>query len=150
MEYLKRILLVEDDPNDIELTISALKEHNLANDVVIAHDGLEGLDYLYRRGNFAGHPEGNPVVIMLDLKLPKLNGLQVLEKIKSDARFKAIPIVILTSSRQGPDLEEAYRLGANAYVVKPVIFTEFVQVVKEIGVFWALVNEPPPDSFRRE
>ena len=144
METLKRILLVEDDPNDIELTIGALSEHNLANEIVIARDGVEALDYLYRRGDFASRSDGNPIVILLDLKMPKLDGLQVLRQLKSDEELRFIPIVILTSSRESRDLEECYRLGVNAYVVKPVRFTEFVDAVKGISVFWVLINELPP------
>ncbi|MBI5030863.1 MAG: response regulator [Chloroflexi bacterium] len=149
MENLKRILLVEDDPNDIELTLTSLNEHNLANDVVIARDGVEALDYLYRRGAFAQRPEGNPVVVLLDLKLPRLGGIQVLKQVKADEELCTVPVVILTSSREDRDLNECYKLGVNAYVVKPVRFTEFVQVVKQIGVFWVLINEPPKGSVKR-
>ena len=150
METLKRILLVEDDPNDIELTIGALRECNLANEIVIARDGVEALDYLYRRGNFASHPDGNPIVILLDLKMPKLDGFQVLRQLKSDEELRFIPVVVLTSSRESRDLEECYRLGVNAYVVKPVRFIEFVEAVKGLGVFWALINEPPPASVKKQ
>jgi CheY-like chemotaxis protein len=150
METLKRILLVEDDPNDIELTIGALRECNLANEIVIARDGVEALDYLYRRGNFASHPDGNPIVILLDLKMPKLDGFQVLRRLKSDEELRFIPIVVLTSSRESRDLEECYRLGVNAYVVKPVRFTEFVEAVKGLGVFWALINEPLSASVKKQ
>ena len=149
MEKLKRILLVEDDPKDVELILSALSEHNLANEVVVARDGVEALDYLYRREAFALRPDGNPVVILLDLKMPRLNGLQVLTQLKSDEQMRVIPVVILTSSRESPDLEKCYKLGVNAYVVKPVRFTEFVEAVKKIGGFWALINEPPPGSMKR-
>jgi CheY-like chemotaxis protein len=149
MEIIKRILLVEDDPKDIELTLDALSENNLANEIVVARDGVEALDYLYRRSTFAQRPEGNPVVILLDIKMPRLDGLQVLKQLKADEQMRLIPIVILTSSRESRDLEECYRLGVNAYVVKPVRFTEFVEAVKEIGVFWALINEPPPGSLER-
>jgi CheY-like chemotaxis protein len=144
MAALKCILLVEDDPKDIELTIAALSDHTLANEVVVARDGVEALDYLYRRGAFASRPDGNPVVILLDLKLPKLDGFQVLKQLKTDEAMRFIPIVILTSSRESQDLKECYRLGANAYVVKPVHFKEFVEAVKGISVFWALINEPCP------
>ena len=146
MKTFKRILLAEDDPKDVELTVSALSEHNLANDILVVRDGAEALDYLYRRGAFAQHPGGNPVVILLDLKMPKMDGIQVLAQIKSDKRLKAIPVVILTSSRESQDLETCYQLGVNAYVVKPVKFSDFVESVKEIGIFWALVNEPPPGN----
>ena len=146
MTTLKRILLVEDDPKDIELTLTALDEYNLANEVVTARDGVEALDYLYRREDFAQRPEGNPIVILLDLKMPRLDGVGILRQLKTDEQMRLIPVVILTSSRESQDLEECYRLGVNAYVVKPVRFAEFVEAVKQIGVFWALVNEPPPGS----
>jgi len=141
---LKRILLVEDNPNDAELTMEALSEHNLANEVDRASDGAEALDYLYRRGDYAGRDDGNLAVILLDLKLPKVDGLEVLRAIKADESLKYIPVVVLTSSREESDLVESYRLGVNAYVVKPVNFTEFITAVKQVGAFWAIVNEPPP------
>jgi CheY-like chemotaxis protein len=144
MKPVKRILLVEDDPKDIELILAALGEHKLANEIEVVRDGAEALDYLYCRGAFEGRPAGSPVVILLDLKLPKLDGLQVLQHIKSDEQTLSIPVVILTSSHESRDLEECYKLGVNAYVVKPVRFTQFVEAVKQIGVFWALINEPPP------
>jgi CheY-like chemotaxis protein len=150
MDILKQILLVEDDPKDIELTLDALGEFNLANEIVIARDGVEALDYLYCRGTFAQRPAGNPVVILLDLKLPKLDGLQVLKQLKADEQMRVIPVVILTSSRESRDLKECYQLGVNAYVVKPVRFIEFVEAVKQIGMFWVLINEPPPDSMKRQ
>lgn len=149
MEPIKRILLVEDDKKDIELTVTALSEYNLANEIAIAHDGVEALDYLYRRGAFAQRPDDKPLVILLDLKMPRLDGLQVLKQLKTDEQMRSIPIVILTSSRESRDLEECYKLGVNAYVVKPVRFTAFVEAVKQIGVFWALINEPPPGSVKR-
>jgi CheY-like chemotaxis protein len=149
METLERILLVEDDPKDVELTLNALAEHNLANEIAVVRDGVEALDYLYRRGAFVSRPNGNPVVILLDLKMPRLDGVQVLRQLKSDEKLRSVPVVILTSSREERDLAECYRLGVNAYVVKPVRFTEFVQVVKGIGVFWALINEPPPGSVKK-
>ncbi len=148
METLKRILLVEDDPKDVELTLAALGEYNLANEIVVARDGVEAIDYLYRRGTFAQRPAGNPVVILLDLKMPKLDGLQVLRQLKSDEQMRFVPVVILTSSHESRDLEECYKLGVNAYVVKPVCFTEFIEAVKQIGIFWALINEPPPGSVK--
>ncbi|MBE7473909.1 MAG: response regulator [Anaerolineae bacterium] len=148
MDTLKRILLVEDDPNDTELTLAALEEYNLTNEIVVARDGVEALDYLYRRGAFAQRPAGHPIVIMLDLKLPKLDGVQVLQQLKRDEAMRLIPVVILTSSRESQDLEECYKLGANAYVVKPVRFSEFIEAVKQIGIFWALINEPPPGSIK--
>jgi CheY-like chemotaxis protein len=150
MKTLKRILLVEDDPKDIELTLTALGEYNLANEIMVVRDGVEALDYLYRRGEFALRPEGNPVVILLDLKMPRLDGVEVLRQIKSDEQMRLVPVVILTSSRESRDLEEAYGLGANAYVVKPVRFAEFVEAIKGIGVFWALINEPAPGSVKRQ
>lgn len=146
MEPLKRLLLVEDDPRDIELTLNALAHYNLANEIAVARDGAEALDYLYRRGAFAQRLAGNPVVILLDLKMPKLDGVEVLRRLKADEQMRLIPTVILTSSRETRDLEECYQLGVNAYVVKPVRFTEFVEAVKQLGVFWALINEPPPGS----
>jgi len=148
MEINKRILLVEDDPKDIELTLAALEEYNLANEIVIVRDGAEALDYLYRRGTFKQRPLGNPVVILLDLKMPKLDGVQVLRQLKADAQLRLIPVVILTSSRESYDLEECYKLGVNAYVVKPVRFTKFIEAVKQIGIFWVLINESPPNHKR--
>jgi CheY-like chemotaxis protein len=150
MNKLNRILLAEDDPGDVELTLNALSEHNLANEVTVARDGVEVLDYLYRRGTFAKRPPGNPVVIMLDLKMPRLDGLGVLKKLKEDEKFRQIPVVVLTSSRESLDLQESYRLGVNAYVVKPVRFAELVEAVKQIGVFWAIINQPPPDMGSKE
>ena len=148
MITMKRILLVEDDPKDVELTVSALSEYNLANNILVVRDGVEALDYLYRRGAFAQEPDGNPIVILLDLKMPRLNGIQVLRELKSEPHLQMIPVVILTSSRESQDLESCYRLGANAYVMKPVKFADFVEAIKSIGVFWALLNEPPPSSAR--
>jgi CheY-like chemotaxis protein len=149
MKALKRILLVEDDPKDVELTLNALNEYNLANEVEIARDGLEALDYLFHRRSFAERPGGNPVVILLDLKMPRMDGVQVLRQLRADEHMRLIPVVILTSSRESHDLEQCYNLGVNAYVVKPVSFLEFVEAVKQIGVFWALINEPPPGSVKR-
>ncbi len=146
MATLARILLVEDDPDDIELTLGALGEYSLANEIAVARDGVEALDYLYRRGDYADRPAGNPVVILLDLKMPRLGGVEVLRTLQADERLRLVPVVVLTSSRESRDLEECYRLGVNAYVVKPVQFHEFVDAVKRIGVFWALVNEPPAGS----
>lgn len=150
MVPLKRILLVEDNPNDAELTLEALGEHNLANEVTWVHDGEEALDFLFCRGAFEGRSCNDLAVILLDLKLPKVDGLEVLRAIKSDQHLKMIPVVILTSSREERDLVESYRLGVNAYVVKPVAFKEFMKAVEELGVFWALVNEPPPASGRKQ
>lgn len=144
MNKLKRILLAEDNLRDVELTLAALEEHHLANEVVVARDGAEALDYLNAQGKFAGHINGLPAVVLLDIKMPKLNGLDVLQRMKSDSRLKNIPVVILTSSREEPDLQQAYALGVNAYVVKPVDFQQFVDAVKNLGVFWAVLNETPP------
>jgi len=149
MTDLGRILLVEDDPNDVELTLTALAEYNLANEVVVTRDGAEALDYLYSRGSFAARSTDNPAVLLLDLKLPKVDGLQVLKQIKSDENLRMIPVVVLTSSREERDMVESYRLCVNAYVVKPVDFHEFVNAIKELGVFWAVINQPPPGSIRR-
>jgi len=146
MVELNRILLVEDDRKDVELTLEALSEYNLANEVIVARDGEEALDYLYRRGKFQTVPNGNPAAILLDLKLPKVNGLEVLGRIRADKNLKTIPVIVLTSSRQEEDLERSYKLGVNAYVVKPVDFHEFINAVKGLGVFWGLINEPPPGS----
>jgi CheY-like chemotaxis protein len=148
MGSLGRILLVEDDPKDVELTLTALEEYNLANEVVVARDGAEALDYLYHRESYQGRPGENPAVLLLDLKLPKVDGLEVLQQIKSDAALKMIPVVVLTSSREEKDMVASYRLGVNAYVVKPVDFHEFVNAIKELGVFWAVINEPPPGSMK--
>ena len=142
---IKNILLVEDDLRDVELTLAALEEHHLANKVEVVHDGAEALDYLYHRGKFKVRAPGNPVVVLLDNNMPKVSGLEVLTTIKADEDLKTIPVVVLTSSRETPDLLEFYKYGVNAYVVKPVDFSEFMNAVKQIGVFWAAVNEPPPN-----
>jgi CheY-like chemotaxis protein len=149
MSNLGRILLVEDDPKDVELTLTALEEYKLANEVVIARDGAEALDYLHRHGKFAARSTDNPAVLLLDLKLPKVDGLEVLQQIRADAKLKLIPVVVLTSSHEEKDMVTSYKLGVNAYVVKPVDFHEFVNAVKELGIFWALVNEPPPGSVKK-
>jgi CheY-like chemotaxis protein len=146
---LKNILLVEDDPRDVELTLAALEEHHLANQIEVVNNGAEALDYLYCRGNFTHRLGGNPILVLLDLKMPKVSGLKVLKTIKADAQLKIIPVVVLSSSRETPDLVQCYQHGVNAYVVKPVDFGEFVDAVKHLGIFWAAVNEPPP-SLRRE
>ena len=150
MSILGRILLVEDDLKDVELTLSALEEYNLANEVVVTRDGEEALDYLYRRGSFATRLNGNPAVLLLDLKLPKIDGLEVLQQIKSHEKLRMIPVVVLTSSREERDMVASYQLGVNAYVVKPVDFHAFVNAIKELGVFWAIINEPPPGSVRKK
>ncbi len=150
MNELGRILIVEDDPKDVELTLTALEEYNLANEVVVTRDGEEALDYLYCRGNFKMRTSDNPAVLLLDLKLPKVDGLEVLQQIKSDEKLKMIPVVVLTSSREERDMVASYKLGVNAYVVKPVDFHEFVNAIKELGIFWAVINEPPPGSIRKQ
>jgi CheY-like chemotaxis protein len=146
MDRLGRILMVEDDPKDVELTLTALEDYNLANEVVVVRDGEEALSYLQCRNGFASRTSGNPAVMLLDLKLPKVDGLEVLRQVKADDRLKLIPVVVLTSSREEKDLVASYRLGVNAYVVKPVDFHQFVNAIKELGVFWAVINAPPPGS----
>ena len=150
MESIGRILLVEDDPKDTELTMTALEEYNLGNEVVVATDGEEALDYLYYRGKFQRRSGENPAVMLLDLKLPKVDGLEVLQRVKADDTLKMIPVVVLTSSREERDMLSSYKLGVNAYVVKPVDFHEFVNAIKELGVFWAIINEAPPGSVRKK
>lgn len=147
---LKPILLVEDNPKDLELTLLALEKSNLANEVVSVRDGEEALDYLFQRGAYADRPRGNPAVVLLDLKLPKIDGIEVLAQIKADARTRSVPVVMLTTSRQEQDLTRSYQLAVNAYVVKPVDFKEFLAAIEGLGVFWAVLNEPPPGSFRRK
>jgi CheY-like chemotaxis protein len=147
---IKKILLVEDDSRDVELTLAGLEENHLANKVAVVRDGAEALDYLYRRGKFKTRVPGNPILVLLDNKMPKVSGLEVLKVIKADENLKIIPVVALTSSRETPDLIEFYKHGVNAYVVKPVDFSEFMKAVKQLGVFWAAVNEPPPHAEREE
>ncbi len=149
MTTLGRILIVEDDPNDVELTLTALTDYNLTNEVVVTRDGQQALDYLYCRGEFNTRSTENPAVMLLDLKLPKIGGLEVLQLIKSDERLKMIPVVVLTSSHEEKDMMRSYNFGVNAYVVKPVDFHEFVNAVRELGVFWAVINEPPPGSVKK-
>lgn len=149
MTPLKRILLAEDSERDVELTLAALEEHHLANEVVVARDGAEALDYLHARGKFAGRPNGLPVVVLLDLKMPKVDGLEVLREMRADATLKHVPVVMVTSSREEQDLVRSYQLGVNAYVVKPVDFQQFVESVKQVGAFWAVINEPPPGTVKR-
>jgi CheY-like chemotaxis protein len=141
---VKNILLVEDDPGDVELTLAALEESHLANRVVVVENGEEALDYLFHRGKFKMRASGNPIVVFLDNKMPKVNGLEVLKTIKADEHLKIIPVVVLTSSRETPDLVEFYKHGVNAYVVKPVEFSDFMKAIKLLGIFWAAINEPPP------
>jgi two-component system response regulator len=149
MTPLKRILLVEDSPRDAELILDALDANQLANEVVHVRDGAEALDYLYRRAQFADRSDGQPALMLLDLKLPKVDGLEVLRQIKGDAALKMIPIVMMTSSREEQDVLDSYQLGVNAYVVKPMKFHDFVEAVKQVGGFWAVINEVPPGSVRR-
>ncbi|MBW3637324.1 MAG: response regulator [Armatimonadetes bacterium] len=146
MSNFKRILLVEDTPNDIELTLAAMEENNLANEVIVVRDGAEALDYLHRRGVFKMRSPGHPAVVLLDLKLPKIDGLEVLKQVKCDPELRSVPVVMLTSSREEQDLVHSYNLGVNAYVVKPVDFGDFVGALKELGLFWAVINEPPPGT----
>lgn len=145
---LKPILLVEDNPHDLELTLVALERSQLANDVIIMRDGAEALDYLHRRGDHARRADGNPAVLLLDLKLPKVDGLEVLKTVRDTPDLRSIPVVMLTSSREESDLVRAYELGVNAYVVKPVEFRDFVAAISDLGIFWAVLNEPPPGSLR--
>jgi CheY-like chemotaxis protein len=140
----KRILLVEDSLADAELALRGLGDYNLTNEVLHVRDGVEALDYLYRRGSFADRPEGHPILVLLDLKMPRLDGSEVLKQMKSDPELRMIPVVVMTSSREDGDLLTSYSIGVNAYVVKPVRFHEFVDAVKQIGAFWGVLNEPPP------
>ncbi len=146
MADLRPILLVEDNPRDLELTLAALAKCQLANDIVVARDGAEALDYLYTKGQHADRPPGDPAVVLLDLKLPKVDGLEVLERVKSDSLRRQIPVVMLTSSREERDLVKSYELGVNAFVVKPVDFNAFFEAIQDLGMFWAILNEPPPRS----
>jgi CheY-like chemotaxis protein len=143
---LKRILLADDSPRDTELAIDALTQSNLANEVVAVQDGAEVLDYLYQRGQFANRAPGQPAVVLLDLKMPKVDGIEVLRQIKNDPLLKVIPVVVMTSSREEQDLVNSYQLGVNAYIVKPIGFPEFIEAVKQVGAFWAVFNEPPPGT----
>jgi CheY-like chemotaxis protein len=145
---LRTILLVEDSLNDIELTLEALSEHNLANNVITVNDGVEALEYLRYEGDFNQRKKGNPAVILMDIKMPRLNGIEVLQIIRDDDNLKMIPVVMLTSSREEPDLKKCYELGVNAYVVKPVDFKNFMDAVKQIGIFWAILNELPFDDHK--
>jgi CheY-like chemotaxis protein len=146
MTDVPAILIAEDNPNDVELTIEALEQHNLANRVTVAHDGVEALEYLRREGAFTQRLPGDPAVVLLDIKMPRKDGLEVLREIRGDPALKRIPVVILTSSREEQDLITSYDLGVNAYVVKPVDFASFIEAVKELGMFWALINERPPNG----
>ena len=146
MADLRPILLVEDNPRDLELTLAALAKCQLANDIVVARDGAEALDFLYLRGEYADRTPGDPAVVLLDLKLPKIDGLEVLEKVKQDPHQRQIPVVMLTSSREERDLLRSYELGVNAFVVKPVDFNAFFEAIQDLGMFWAILNEPPPGN----
>ncbi|MFA6598269.1 MAG: response regulator [Ignavibacteriaceae bacterium] len=146
MNNLKTILLAEDNPNDVELTLEAMKENNLANQIIVVNDGVEAIEYLRCEGNYKERKGGNPAVILLDIKMPRLDGIEVLRIIRSDPKLKTLPVVILTSSREEQDLMISYNLGVNAYVVKPVNFKDFIDAVKQIGVFWAVLNELPPEG----
>ena len=145
---LKPILLVEDNPRDLELTLLALERSQLANEVIVLRDGADALDYLLRRNAYAERDDGNPAVLLLDLKLPKVDGLEVLKEIRNTPQLRSIPVVMLTSSKEEQDLLRSYELGVNAYVVKPVDFEEFVRAIADLGIFWAVLNEPPPGSYR--
>lgn len=150
MPHLKRIVIVDDSARDTELALEALASYHLANEVQTLRDGVEALDYLFRRGEFAGRSDGHPAVVLLDLKMPRVDGLEVLRQMKADPALRLIPVVIMTSSREEQDTVRSYELGVNAYVVKPVRFPEFVEAVKQIGAFWAVLNEPPPGCPPRE
>jgi len=140
---VKTILIVDDNPKDVELAISALAEKNLANQVIVAEDGIEALDYLYKRGKFSNE-KGDPAIIMLDIKMPLMDGIEVLRQIRSNPKFRLIPVIMVTSSREERDLIESYNLGANSYVVKPVDIVQFIDAIKVLGQYWAVINEPPP------
>ncbi|HLB09994.1 MAG TPA: response regulator [Gemmatimonadaceae bacterium] len=146
---LRRLLLVEDSPRDAELILDALATQHLANEVVHVRDGAEALDYLFRRGSFAGRSDGEPALMLLDLKMPKVDGMEVLRQIKADVGLRVIPVVMMTSSREEQDLMRSYQLGVNAYVVKPLKFSEFMDAVRQVGAFWAILNESPPGSVQR-
>ncbi len=142
MEKLGYILLVDDSENDVELAVRALSQSKLVNQIIVLHDGADALDFLYCRGAFASRTTGDPIVVLLDIKMPRVGGFEVLRIMKGDPAFRLIPVVMLTSSRQGPDVDECYRIGANGYVVKPVDFGQFSEAIKTIGIFWAVLNEP--------
>lgn len=143
---LKTILMAEDNPQDMELTIEALSEHNLANQVVAVKDGVEAMEYLNYEGQYKNRTKGNPAVLLLDIKMPRMDGIEVLAAIRGDEKLRTIPVVMLTSSREEPDLKKCYELGVNAYVVKPVNFKDFIDAVKHIGIFWAMLNEQPQNT----
>ncbi len=147
MVEIRTILFAEDNPRDVELTLEALGDHNLANNVIVVRDGVETMEYLRREGKYKQRKTGNPAVLLLDIKMPRMDGIEVLRAIRSDSLLKMLPVVMLTSSREERDLIKSYELGVNAYVVKPVDFKEFIEAVKQLGVFWAVINEVPPLSF---
>jgi CheY-like chemotaxis protein len=146
MVEIRTILFAEDNPRDVELTLEALGDHNLANNVIVVKDGVETLDYLRCEGKYKQRKPGNPAVLLLDIKMPRMDGIEVLRAIRSDNLLKMLPVVMLTSSREEQDVIKSYELGVNAYVVKPVDFKEFIEAVKQLGVFWAVINEVPPES----
>jgi CheY-like chemotaxis protein len=146
MSDLKTILLAEDNPKDVELTLEALAEHHLANHVIVVRDGVEAMEYLRCEGKYAGRKKGNPAVLLLDIKMPRMDGIEVLKAIRGDLALKMLSVVMLTSSREEPDLKKCYELGVNAYVVKPVDFNDFIEAVKQVGIFWAVINELPPNG----
>jgi CheY-like chemotaxis protein len=145
MSELRTILLAEDNPKDVELTLEALSEHNFANQVTVVKDGVEAMEYLRCEGKYKLRTQGNPAVVLLDIKMPRMDGIEVLKAVRNDPTLKMLPIVMLTSSREEPDLKKCYELGANAYVVKPVDFQDFIEAVKQVGIFWAVINEIPPE-----
>jgi CheY-like chemotaxis protein len=145
MNELRTILLAEDNPKDVELTLEALAEHHLANHVSVVRDGVEAMEFLRCEGKYKSRQPGNPAVVLLDIKMPRMDGLEVLRAVRSDPSMKTLPVVMLTSSREEPDLKKSYELGANAYVVKPVDFQDFIEAVRQVGVFWAVINERPPE-----
>ena len=145
MDELRTILLAEDNPKDVELTLEAMAENNLANNIFVVKDGVEALEFLHCEGKYKQRKEGNPALILLDIKMPRMDGIEVLRQIRSDASLKRIPVVVLTSSREEKDLFNTYELGVNAYVLKPVDFKQFIEAVKQIGSFWAILNELPSE-----
>lgn len=144
MVEIRTILFAEDNPKDVELTLEALGDHNLANNVIVVRDGVETMDYLRCEGKYKQRKPGNPAVLLLDIKMPRMDGIEVLKAIRSDKKLHTLPVVMLTSSREEQDVIKSYELGVNAYVVKPVNFKEFIEAVKQLGVFWAVINEVPP------
>ena len=141
---VRRILIVDDSPKDVELTLSALAENHFANEIVVTEDGEEALDYLYRRGKYKDFEPGNPAVILLDIKIPKIDGIEVLKIIRSDSKLKTVPVIMVTSSSEERDMIKSYDLGANSYVVKPIDIHQFIEAIKILGQYWAVVNQPPP------